>query len=102
MHDLRVSIRRLRECLRTFKDLYNAESRKAVRKELRRLMKFAESVRSADIAADLMKKAGLDETSQHVKQVVEQRVKHHAALRVELKELAKRPYLRMWRKGLGV
>src|SRR5271165_3769366 len=62
VHDLRVSIRRLRECLRTFADLYPAAQRKKIRKELRRLMKCAEQVRSADIALDLLQGAGLAET----------------------------------------
>jgi CHAD domain-containing protein len=102
VHDLRVSIRRLRECLRTFKPLYPDPPRKEIRKELRKLMKVAERVRSADIAIDLFKKAELDDSSPHVKEVVARRAQSHTALRDEMKAMAKRPYVRVWRKGLGL
>jgi CHAD domain-containing protein len=102
VHDLRVSIRRLRECLRTFKDIYPASPRKKVRKELQELMKRAERVRSADIALDLLKKAGLGETARQVKEIREQRAQYHSELHEELKSLAKRPYTRTWREALGL
>jgi CHAD domain-containing protein len=102
IHDLRVSIRRLRECLRTFKPLYPEAPRKDIRRQLRALMKVAERVRSADIAIDLFKKAKLDVSSAPVKEVVEHRAVSHTALRDALKAMAKRPYVRVWHKGLGL
>ena len=102
VHDLRVAIRRLRECLRTFAELYPAAPRKKIRKELQRLMKSAERVRSADIALDLLKKAGLGETDSQVLQLRGQRALYRAALHDEISALAKRPYTRTWRQGLGL
>ena len=102
VHDLRVSIRRLRECLRTFASIYPPAPRKKVRKELRKLMKCAEQVRSADIALELLKVAGLSETQQLVREIREQRARHHTQLHEELTALGGRPYTRTWREGLGL
>ena len=102
VHDLRVSIRRLRECLRTFKQLYPAKGRKKVRRELRKLMKSAERVRSDDIALRLLEKAGLTETASEVQQIRDRRAQHRSTLNEELKLLASRPYTRSWRDALGL
>jgi CHAD domain-containing protein len=102
VHDLRVSIRRLRECLRIFKHLFPPSARRKIRKELRKLMTCAELVRSADIALGLLKKAGLDRNAREIAELREQRVQHRAALNKELKSLASRPYTRAWREALGL
>jgi len=102
VHDLRVSIRRLRECLRTFAGLYPAAPRKKVRKELRKLMKCAEQVRSADIAIALLGSAGLTETDTLIREIHAQRAAHHTQLRDELTALGGRPYTRSWREVLGL
>lgn len=102
VHDLRVSIRRLRDCLRTFADMYPAAPRKKVRKELRKLMKCAEQVRSADIAIELLEFAGLSEAEVLVREIREQRAHHRAQLHEELTALSGRPYTKTWREGLGL
>jgi CHAD domain-containing protein len=102
VHDLRVSIRRLRECLRTFKHLYPAGARKKVRKELRKLMKQAENVRSKDIALHLLKKTGLDDSAPLVLEIRGERARHWAALHEHLTALRKRSYTRNWRQALGL
>ena len=102
VHDLRVSARRLRECLRTFENLYPQPARKKIRKELRKLMQRAERVRSADIAIELLKKAGLDDASPQMKEIREQRSRDSSALREELTTLSSHPYTRSWREALGL
>jgi CHAD domain-containing protein len=102
VHDLRVSIRRLRECLRTFKDLYPPAPRKTISQELQKLMKCAELVRSADIALDLLKKAALDETVPLVREIREKRAQHREALSEALKSFANRPEPRAWPEALGL
>jgi CHAD domain-containing protein len=102
VHDLRVSIRRVRECLRTFKELYPAGPRKKVRKQLRKLMKAAELARSADIALGLLKKAGLKSQAPLVLELVKQRDEHRAALRKELAEFSRRPQISAWSEALGL
>jgi CHAD domain-containing protein len=102
VHDLRVSIRRLRECLRTFADMYPAAARRKVRKELRKLMKCAEQVRSADIAIDLLTAAGIGENEPLVRNIREQRTLDRAQLHEELIALSGHSYTKTWREGLGL
>jgi CHAD domain-containing protein len=100
VHDLRVSIRRLRECLRMFEEIYPSAPRKKIRRELRKLMKSAEAVRSDDIALGLLKKAGLDDKHALVLEVRARRGPHRAVLHEELTALRKRPFTRVWRQAL--
>ena len=102
VHDLRVAIRRLRECLRTFKAIYPLEPRKKIRKELRKLMNSAELVRSADIALELMKAAGMTDADPQMRKVREQRTAHRSALRGDLASFASQPYTKAWREALKV
>lgn len=102
VHDLRVSIRRLRECLRTFEPLYPRTPRKKIRKELRKLMHCAERVRSADIAIGLLMKAGLAETSSQIREIRRQRAHDSSLLHEKLLALAGHPYTRAWREALGL
>lgn len=102
VHDLRVAIRRLRECLRMFKDIYPQAPRKKIRKELRRLMKSAELVRSADIALLLIQEAGLPATDTQLKDILQQREAHGSALRGDLASFASQPYTKAWREALKV
>lgn len=57
IHGLRVSLRKLAEGLRVFKDLFPRGAAKSVRKELRAGMKLAGEARNLDIARDLRKRA---------------------------------------------
>ena len=100
VHDLRVSVRRLRECLRTFKEVFPAAQRKKVRKDLRKLMQSAEHVRSADIALGLLKKAGLDESAPLVREILDERAQHRSALQDALTQLTGHSYTRSWREAL--
>jgi CHAD domain-containing protein len=59
VHDLRTSIRRLCECLKTFDDLFPASEAGRLRRKLRKLMQLAGEVRNRDIAADLFQQAGV-------------------------------------------
>ena len=59
VHDLRVSIRRLRATLRTFQQYFPEPRVKRVRRRLRRLMEFAGEVRDRDIVLNLLTEAGL-------------------------------------------
>lgn len=59
VHDLRTSIRRLSECLRTFADLFPGGEAGRLRRRLRKLMALAGEVRNRDIAGNLLVKAGV-------------------------------------------
>ncbi len=57
IHDLRVGIRRLSECLREFEDFFPKGRAKKVRAHLKDVMKLAAEVRNRDIAVALLQKA---------------------------------------------
>ncbi len=58
VHDLRVAIRRLSQCLRVFHELFPEKEVERVRTRLRRIMKLAADVRDQDVAIDLLRQAG--------------------------------------------
>jgi hypothetical protein len=82
--------------------MYPAAARKKVRKELRKLMKCAEQVRSADIAIDLLTAAGIGENEPLVRNIREQRTLDRAHLHDELIALSGHSYTKTWREGLGL
>jgi CHAD domain-containing protein len=59
IHDLRVSIRRFSQCLRAFANFFPAGEEKRVRRGLKKIMGLAGEARNRDIAAALLKKAGV-------------------------------------------
>jgi len=57
IHDLRVSIRRLRQELRVFKAWFASEDVKGMRRSLRKLMDRCAAVRNCDIAIEVLRAA---------------------------------------------
>ena len=58
IHDLRVSIRRLAQFLRTFQDLFDARQVRKMRRQLRQVMDQCAAVRNCDIGIDVLAAAG--------------------------------------------
>jgi CHAD domain-containing protein len=58
VHDLRVSIRRLQQGLRLFRQYLAKSGVKKVRKQMKRIMEHAGEVRNYDICIELAAKAG--------------------------------------------
>jgi CHAD domain-containing protein len=54
LHALRVAIRRLQQCLRLFRDFYDATKLARVRRKLKRLMDHCGDVRNFDVAIALL------------------------------------------------
>ncbi|HXF27453.1 MAG TPA: CHAD domain-containing protein [Bryobacteraceae bacterium] len=54
VHDLRVSVRRFDQALRTFGGLFAPSASKPIRKELKSLMRLASGVRDRDIALEFL------------------------------------------------
>jgi CHAD domain-containing protein len=59
IHDLRVSIRRFTQCLRTFRGLFAPGPAKKIRRRLRKLMDLCSAVRNCDVALELLRQAGV-------------------------------------------
>src|SRR5215472_15194520 len=58
IHDLRVSIRRLSQCLREFHQFFPRRETKKILKELGKVMDLAAEMRNRDIAVELIAKEG--------------------------------------------
>jgi CHAD domain-containing protein len=69
IHDLRVSIRRLQQALRTFRGLLAPA--KKIRKRLRKLMALCAAVRNCDVALGVLKQAGAATNGRNTKLGVE-------------------------------
>jgi CHAD domain-containing protein len=59
VHDLRVAVRRLAACLRTFQSLFPAADARKVRRRLKEILERASAVRDCDVALDLWRQAGM-------------------------------------------
>ncbi len=59
IHDVRVAIRRLRQCLDVFAPMFPRRASAKADRRARKVLKAAGEVRNFDIAAELIKKAGI-------------------------------------------
>jgi CHAD domain-containing protein len=73
IHDVRVAIRRLRECLRIFSKFYPGKSWKKVRRSLAEAMQYCGEVRDRDIALGLLAGAGVPDDSNLVQRLRKER-----------------------------
>jgi CHAD domain-containing protein len=102
VHDLRVSIRRLRQCLRTFRQFYPAGGRKRIRRELSALMRLASEVRDRDIALAFLAEARIPAESPLVRTLSEGRHHAEASMTAALKGWSRRGLYKKWRAALGL
>jgi CHAD domain-containing protein len=102
VHDLRVTIRRFSESLRTFRSLLPRAEVRKVRARLRRVMKLSAEVRNRDIAAGLFDASGLPLNSTLRRRQAEQREQAFETLQEELRRLQRRSFSARWRERLGL
>jgi len=105
IHDLRVSIRRLTQCFRIFRDLLDPAPVKKLRRRLHKIMERCGDVRNCDIALELLEECGLtaspsvsklktgraDAALKLHRSLKKERRRHHRALRA-----VARPPHRAW------
>ena len=84
IHDVRVAIRRLRQCLRVFSKFYPDNSWKKIRRELAGVMQSCGRVRDHDIAIGLLTESGLPVDSKLVLRLQEKRRTADRGLRHDL------------------
>jgi len=102
VHDLRVSIRRLKQCLRTFRQFYPSGGRKRIRRELSALMDLASEVRDRDIALEFLAGARIPAESPLVRRLSEERRQAEASMTAALKGWNRRGLHKRWRAELGL
>jgi len=83
IHDLRVSIRRLRSALRDFSLLLKKSSTKQVRKDLKKLARLLGSVRDVDVEIEILKKLKQDADQKEIQKGVEKLIQEKSRFRSE-------------------
>jgi len=84
IHDVRVAIRRLRQCLLVFSKLYPDDSWKKIRRKLAGVMQSCGEVRDRDIAIALLTESGVPTGSKLVLSLQKERRAADYDLRREL------------------
>ena len=102
VHDLRVSIRRLSQCLRVFDPLYPDGQARKIRRKLKTIMRAASDVRDPDVTLELMRKAGIPKTSRAVPAVGKERKQAERQLAEAIRTSGKDNISRKWRAKLGL
>jgi len=100
VHDLRVSIRRLAQCLRVFGQFFPRERGKKSQHRLRTLMDQASAVRDRDIALELLAAARIPSDSALVQVLSEERAGAERSLVGTLERWSRRGFQKKWRSRL--
>lgn len=100
VHDLRVSIRRLAQCLQVFAQFLPRAKAKRIRGRLKRMLDEASEVRNRDVAAALLAKAGVAPDSPLALELARERREAARQLTVALKHWMRRNSFRKWRSRL--
>ncbi|MCL6544886.1 MAG: CHAD domain-containing protein [Bryobacteraceae bacterium] len=102
VHDLRVSIRRLQQCLRVFRQFLPSAPRKKLRQELKRVLDMASEVRNRDVALDILHQTEALDT-QALQRILQDERRHSArTLEQELQKWSKKNQQRKWREKLDL
>ncbi len=96
IHDLRVSTRRLSQCLLVFDELFPRHASKKAHKRMGKIMKSTAEVRNRDIAIGLLKQSGVAGTGEVVETLAKERKEAATALSAELKGLKEKEISRRW------
>ena len=100
IHDLRVSIRRLTQCLRVFGQFFPRESGKKLQRRLSAVMDLASAVRDSDIAMELLAAARIPCDSALVQGLSQERAGAERSLVAKLERWSQRGFLKKWRSRL--
>jgi CHAD domain-containing protein len=97
IHELRVSIRRLLQALKTFAQYLPVEARDRVQDELRPVIKAAGAVRDCDVVLEMLTDSGMALGTIH-----RQRTELERELLATIQPLLKANPSTRWRTGLGI
>jgi CHAD domain-containing protein len=101
VHDLRVSIRRFRQCLRVFEQFLPDKRPKRIRRRLKEILDLAAEIRNRDIALALFTEAGAP-GSPLLAGIAEERDRAEQALADALRRWRRRDFSQKWRTQLGL
>ncbi|MFB3778979.1 MAG: CHAD domain-containing protein [Bryobacteraceae bacterium] len=101
VHDLRVSIRRLTQCLRAFRQFFPEAGARKVRQRLKAMLDLASEVRNRDVALDLLRRAAVPSGAPLLEVLAEERARAEQALLKELRLWKRKNIQKKWRVRLG-
>lgn len=102
IHDLRVSVRRLEQCLDLFEDLLPHRAAKKAHKRMRKVMQRAAEVRNRDIALTLLKESGVAGAKDVASSLAKERKQAASELTAQLRSLKEKEISRKWSVKLKV
>ena len=102
VHDLRVAIRRLSQCLLVFRQFFPPGKARKIRKALKEMVDLASEVRDRDIARELLVNAKIAPESALPRRLLEERGAARRALVTELKQWTRSNSSRKWRSLLDL
>ncbi len=102
VHDLRVAIRRLAQCLRVFDQFFPHGKARKLRRALKEMVDLASEVRDRDVATELLAKAKIAPESGLQQRLLEERNAARRALVTELKRWVRNNSSRKWRSALEI
>jgi CHAD domain-containing protein len=100
VHDLRVSIRRLAQCLQIFGQFYPRAHEKRFQHKLSVVMDLASAVRDRDIAMEFLAAARVPSDSALVKVLSQERTRAERLLADSLEHWSRRGFQKKWRSRL--
>jgi CHAD domain-containing protein len=98
VHRMRVSIRRLQQAMRLFRQYLKRSGVKRVRRKLKRVMAAAGELRNYDIAVELVEKIGKQKASD----LTTARLASKRALQSTLRQTTEKDLGQKWRTELGL
>ncbi len=102
VHDLRVSIRRLDQCLTIFNQFLPRSRVKKLQRKMKAVMDLASEVRNRDVALSFLRQAKLPSGSPLVAVLQHERRQAGRRLARSLQRWSRRDFHKMWRARLGV
>jgi CHAD domain-containing protein len=102
VHDLRVAIRRLAQCLRVFEQFFRHGATRKIRRALKEMAGMASEVRNRDVAAALLARARTAPEAGLLRRLHEERGRAQRELAAKLREWTRSDASRKWRSALGL
>ena len=102
VHDLRVSLRRLAQCLRVFHQFFPRQRNRKIQQKLEAVMDLASEVRNRDIALMLLASAPPLSDSWLLRVLSQERTEAESSLAAALERWNRRNFHKRWRSRLGL
>jgi CHAD domain-containing protein len=87
VHDVRVAIRRTRECLKVFAPAFPSRAARNIDKKLSKILEAAGELRNLDIAMELLKNSGLPKAGELIREIGKDRLSQAADFSGALEKL---------------